>query len=256
MSLRSADIRAILVCVDYADLLAHTLPYNRHHFKQMTVVTSTKDEETKKVARENGCTLFETDAFYDDGAKFNKWKALEQGLDAMGRSGWICIMDADVLWPKMVDAPHWLLQGYLYTPLRRMLTQPNQLRTLAEMGPPPESLWHIFPQHPQQREWAGYTQLFHSSDPCLPPAPWHQIDWRHAGGADSFFQQCWPMGLKKRPPFEVLHIGESGQNWCGRATERLDGTKPEEAEERQTALRGFIRGRRHGAPDPFKHEKL
>ena len=256
MSLRSADIRAILVCVDYADLLSHTLPYNRHHFKQVMVVTSTKDEETKQVARENGCDLFETDAFYDDGAKFNKWKALEQGLDALGRSGWICIMDADVLWPKMVDAPHWLLQGYLYTPLRRMLTQPSQLRTLAEMGPPPESLWHIFPQHPQQREWAGYTQLFHANDPCLPAAPWHQIDWRTAGGADSFFQDRWPTALKKRPPFEVLHIGDAGVNWAGRVSPYLDGSIDPSAGDRSRELRDMLRKRGTDPRDRFKHEKI
>ena len=38
--------------------------------------------------------------FYADGAAFNKWKALELALDSYGRRGWLCVMDADVIWPQ------------------------------------------------------------------------------------------------------------------------------------------------------------
>src|SRR5689334_22908441 len=96
-------MKAILVSVDYADLLAMTLPYNKHHFDEVFVITSNADNATKQVARENHCPYLATDSFWDDGAMFNKWKALEEGLTVMGRDGWICIMDADILWPKAVE---------------------------------------------------------------------------------------------------------------------------------------------------------
>lgn len=247
-------MRAITVCVDYHDYLAITLPYNIGHFEEVWVVTAPSDPATIEL-----CDRFQrdflpvkvvvTNLFYKDGALFNKWLALEHALDKMDRHGWLCLMDADVLWPRTI--PHWRLdQGCLYTPMRRMCNDLNSRTVL-----PDERGWVQFPLHPQQREWAGYTQVFHADDPVLGPAPWHQTNWKHAGGADSFFQEKWPQSKKLRPPFEVLHLGPSGQNWCGRATPYLDGSQPVNSAVKQATLRGMIAQRGRG-PDRFKAEKL
>ncbi len=298
-------MRAILVSVDYADLLRITLPYNIHHFEEAWVVTSKSDPETAKAvmemqARQLPVSIFATDAFYDDGAVFNKWKALEQGLDAMGRHGWLVVMDADILWPK------WLRQaegtdgltfyreigepvsnivqpGQLCTPLRRMMTTlpPMCLKCSGTgmidttdannkiwrtktpcdckqgMRLPAENEWSRFPLHPNGGEWAGYSQIFHASDPVLGPPPWHEVNWRHCGGADSFFQKRWSPERKVRPPWEVLHLGEAGVNWAGRATPYLDGTMPANADQKRQQVRNFIRSRRPGPPEVrFANEKL
>jgi hypothetical protein len=251
----TVDLRAILVCVDYADLLALTLPYNKHHFKEIAVVTASHDVETIGVCEKHAdkvSLVHVTDEFYAHGAKFNKWKALEDALDLFGRTGWMCVMDADVLWPK--EFPDLLpRRGNLYTPLRRMMTD-------VKLPLPQESNWNRYPLHPQQREWAGYTQVFHSADPTLGKPPWHQLDWAHAGGADSFFQAKWNAQSKLRPPFEVLHLGEAGQNWCGRVSKRLDGSQDSRAGERYAALQRFLsernRARRLGYPDPFAPERV
>jgi hypothetical protein len=42
-------MKAIMVCVDYGDLLSLTLPYNKHHFEQMLVVTAPRDRETQNI---------------------------------------------------------------------------------------------------------------------------------------------------------------------------------------------------------------
>lgn len=272
-------MRAIMVCVDFADILAVTLPYNRHHFEEVWIVTDFKDEKTMEVIKGTDTYYFRTDAFYRNGAKFNKWAALEEGLDAMGRRGWLCVMDADVLWPKKVgfvsetemslqfhglppgygDDPGWracnLWEGNLYTPRRRMDVEWHR-----EAGLPPEDRWALdYPLHPQQQEFAGYSQVFHADDPHLGPAPWHQTDWTHCGGADSFFQAKWPEANKVRPPFEVLHLGEAGVNWFGRATPRADGTIPEEAAERRRAcmeIWGERRRRASAGQDRFGAEKV
>lgn len=234
-------MRAILVCVDYADLLAVTLPYNRHHFDDVMVVTASSDTKSSEVALANDAKVYTTDSFYLDGAKFNKWRALEEALDAYGREGWMCIMDADVLWPKhLPDSFRDSLQpGFLYAPLRRMFTDLSQ-------PIPQEPYWRQYPIHRNIGEWAGYSQLFHCSDPALGEPPWHQIDWLHAGGADSFFQAKWHPSRKIRPAFEVLHLGEAGQNWCGRATPYLDGSQHPESQDRINQTRTFIAGRRTG----------
>lgn len=251
-------LNAILVSVDYTDFLRLTLPWNRRHFDRVMVVTSTADQvNVLPVARENGCQVYATDSFYCDGANFNKWAAMEEGLDALGREGWLCIMDADVLWPREIDYGWWrgVMEGgpgRLFTPRRRM----------CEAVPPVlpwEGEWGRYPLHPQQREFAGYTQIFHADDPVLGPAPWHQTNWRHAGGADSFFQAKWSEKNKVRPPFEVLHLGPAGTNWCGRATNYLDGRTNPLMGRRRQQLQDYMAGRRRGrAPgdDPFAHEKL
>lgn len=243
-------LRAILVCVDYTDLLAITLPWNRHHFDEVTVVTSLADDETVWLANEHEARVFQTASFYDDGASFNKWKPLEEGLDFIGREGWLCLMDADVLWPKQLPTGFTLTEGCLHTPRRRMFSL-GIPETTDEMFD--EAAWQNYRRHRVQ-EFSGYSQIFHASDPVLGQPPWHEINWSHAGGADSFFQQKWPADRKIRPPFDVLHLGAAGTNWCGRATPYLDGTVDPKAGRRQEELTAIFQKRR--ATGSFDHEKV
>lgn len=207
-SVHKEALRAVMVCVDYADYLAITLPYNRHHFDEVMIVTTHDDANTQKLAQKYHCSVYCTDAFYRQGASFNKWLALEEGLNRFGRWGWMCLMDADVLWPKEAQLPT-LEKGFLYSPLRHMLEGD------AQTPIPPEHQWHSIHVHGNVNEWAGYTQIFHATDSHLPGIPWHQTNWKHGGGADSFFQFMWPSDCKKRLPWNVLHLGPNGTNWCG-----------------------------------------
>lgn len=204
-------MKAIIVSVDYGPQLSVTLPYNRHHFDEVLVVSAARDSDTARVAAENDARLFLTDAFWDNGADFNKWKALEQGLDRLGRDGWICLIDADILWPRRAKLPS-LEVGRLYGPRR----------LLCPVVPPPipdESLWTIFGEHPCQ-DFSGFTQVFHASDPVLPAPPWHEQDWRHAGGADTHFNRLWARSKRTRLQWDVLHVGQPGVNWCGVGNEK------------------------------------
>lgn len=273
-------MRAVIVSVGYADLLAITLPYNASHFTERWVVT-TPGSDDGKVAKGNGCKLFETDAFTERGAVFNKWIGLEQGLDAMGRHGWLCQMDADVLWPKDIkvvemcddeygkntelyyikqdgSVPLKQKPGQLCSPLRRMWNSWPAYPGFVcgynkDTGLCQESCWQVFPIHPNVGEWAGYSQIFHASDPVLGEPPWHEVDWIHAGGADSMFQRRWAKHNKVRPSFEVLHLGPAGQNWFGRATPLADGTVPEGSAERAARTRDLWMERRVSG---FTKEKL
>lgn len=266
------QLRAILVSVDYSDILQYTLPWNRHHFSEVLIVTSHHDVSAHTLALRNGCRFFATNAFTRNGAVFNKWLALEEGLDHFGRWGWTCLMDADVLWPKVI--PQYPMErGHLYSPLRRMYENfsdwvhapnpyhPNPGSGAADLSVtlpfPPENQWRQYPVHRNVSEWAGYTQIFHAEDPHLGLPPWHQVDWTHAGGADSFFQFKWPPARKVRPPFEVLHLGPAGRNWCGRSTPYLDGSRHPQAEVRAHRVRELFRGRIGKQGDQrFDHERL
>lgn len=253
----STKLRAIMVSVNYTDLLSVTLPYNRHHFDEVMVVTDMAGEaELAHIPDSLGVRLWPTDAFTRGGAVFNKWMALEEGLDAFGRHGVICLMDADILWPKSL--PNYDFEfGKLYSPLRRMAPWPCEDKYNAPI--PPEDQWWQYPIHRNINEWAGYTQIFHAHDPVLGPTPWHEINWKHAGGADSFFQQKWALLNKVRPTWECLHLGEAGVNWYGRATAFADGSIPNGAEIKRTQLREMWANRnkvRRGDRDRFSGEKL
>jgi hypothetical protein len=241
--------KAIIVSVDYSDYLSITLSYNIHHFSDIVIVTTAEDTESQEVAKANNCNVHVSNSFYENGAVFNKWKPLEEGLDVLGRDGWLCIMDADVLWPNVVDLTN-LTEGYLYTPFRRMFTNMN-------IPIPKEPYWYSFPRHHVTKDFSGYTQVFHASDPVLHQGYWHQTNWKHAGGADTFFQAKWSPDRKVRPNFEVLHLGDAGRNWCGRVTDYLDGTTPDASKERQDSLNRFMQGRRQASnrADKFKAEK-
>lgn len=242
-------LRAILVCVEYSDILARTLDYNHHHFSEIMIVTAPHDRWTIELVQQSqfpNALLHITSAFYDHGATFNKWAALEEGLDAFGRHGILCVMDADVFWPR--ELPIFFPEkGNLYVPKRHMMhsiTDPI----------PAEDQWEQFPLHRNWREFSGYSQIFHADDPHLGPSPWHQTNWKHAGGADSFFAKKWPGPNRIRPPFEVLHIGKPSCNWCGRVSEYSDGSKPVTGSERHRTFMKFMKERRrtHG----YGHERF
>jgi hypothetical protein len=245
-------VRAILISVNFSDLLSLTLPRNRHHFSDVCIVTTSEDKATHEVARGNNATVFTTDAFTRGGAPFRKWLALEEGLDHFGRHGLLTIMDSDIIWPH--DLQGWTVKpGQLSTPLRRLM-----LNTTLPV--PPESDWDMLPIARNQGEWAGYSQTFFCEDPALGPPPWYETDWLHCGGADSFFQRKWAPENKVRPPWHCLHVGRPGENWAGRVSRFTDGSTPPEAQERSAKLQEYMneRSRKRGLSEQerFSHERL
>ena len=261
-------MNALIVCVDFSDMLEITLQKNRHHFDRVVVVTTFTDEKTIVTALNNNAEVYRTNAFYDDGAVFNKYKAVEEGLDFMGRYGQICLLDVDIVLPKdFLFTKDDTFKDYLYTPHRYIFDEPHQtslnpkdegylnerLISLLE----DEELWKELPLF-GEREFAGYCQVFHADCRFLPKGKsWHETNWKHAGGADSFFQCLWPDQFKVRPPFYVLHLGPPGRNWCGRVIPYLDGTLPENSDESHNTLQRFFQGRQgKQGLQKFDHEKL
>ena len=243
------DTRAILICVDYSDILDITLQYNIQHFKSVLVVTAPRDQRTVEVARSHGADVLMTNVFYEREAVFNKFAAMEFGLDYMGREGWIAVLDADILFPK--DLRGWVKRvGQIYTPRRRMF--PKIPCSINEV--PERRKWRQYKLPMGNEEFAGYCQIFHASDPVLGKAPWHNINWTWAGGADSFFHMKWDEKSKIRPPFEVLHLGPAFTNWAGRVTPFADGRIPEAAAKNADMFKVLLRGR-HGKHGMDRYEK-
>lgn len=238
------ELRAVIVCVDCHDYLEHTLPWNRRHFEDTLIVTSLSDRKTYQLGLGWGADVYRTDAFYANGAIFNKWLALEEGLEYFGRFGWLALVDADTCWPRQIPLDFEI--GNLYSPYRRMYSNPPI---------PNPDWWEKYPRHrySKPKEFSGYTMIFHAHDQHLGKPPWHETNWKHAGGADTFFQRKWPAQNRIRPNWEVLHLGEPGQ-WTGRTAPFLNGSMPENVAGKRETLRQFMTGRRKYRN--YDHEKL
>lgn len=228
--------RAFVVSVEFGDVLRITLERNAKHFSEIIVISSFSDEETMRVAYGvKNASLYQTNEFYLNGASFNKWAALESALDSAGREGWICVMDADILIPEYADLSG-ASAGKLWTPRRRILADLSRWPVFVH----PNADWDELPLN-RDEEWAGYFQLFHAGDQALIGRKhWYDPTFKHAGGSDSFFAEYWPRHRRARPPFEVLHLGEDGKNWCGRCTPRVDGSTHPQATARAAELQRFL----------------
>lgn len=230
----SQALRGIVCSVEYDDLLRISLEWNKHHFDKLLVVTAQHDKRTRDYCIEQGVDVHVTDAFYKDGAKFNKGAAIEEAFDVIGREGWMLVWDADTLFPKEMSLIAHI--GGLYTPHRHIL---EDVSTWS-----PELDWSTVPLRIEQ-EHPGYFQLFHAADPVLRARPWYGIQYKHAGGCDSVFQSRWAASNRLRPDFNVLHLGPHGTNWYGRVSERVDGepTSPE-AEQRRKDMEAMYENRK------------
>lgn len=89
-------LEAVIICVNYADFLAHTLPYNKVLFDRVVVVTDTNDKATQNLCEHLNIECAKTDVFYENGDKFNKGKGINVGLDRLSKKGWVIHMDADI----------------------------------------------------------------------------------------------------------------------------------------------------------------
>lgn len=211
-----SNIRGIVVCVNYDDLLRITLPRNMRHLDECLVVTSPEDERTQEFVRSvPNCRLHITDAFYRHGAMFNKGLAMEEGFDILGREGWILIWDADTMLPEHLPEIQPQPLPMLYGVPRLILPDPKQYTDTLD--------WKTL-ETSADMEFPGYFQLFHADDPHVKDKrPWYDPSFVHAGGGDAYFQDLWPWNRRYRlQSFKVLHLGLRDKNWFGRVTERTD----------------------------------
>jgi hypothetical protein len=100
-------VEAVTVCVNYSDFLAHTLPHNKNFFNNYVIVTSPDDIKTQKLCEYYYVKCVVTDAFYRDGATFNKAAGINEGLAALDCDDWVLHLDSDIYLPPFT---RWFLE--------------------------------------------------------------------------------------------------------------------------------------------------
>jgi hypothetical protein len=192
-------ISGLTVCVAYSDLLAKGWQAWVDGLERILVVTSPKDEATINLCQCWGIEYYPTNAFYENGAVFNKGAAISEAVETSHwLDDWQLLFDADIIphkgWRAIVETSG-IQAGNLYGAKRRY-----------EDG---RDIW--------DGELAGFFQLFHASDPNVQQRkPLLDCGWTHAGGYDSEFQSRWPHSHRLYLPLTVTHQGEPRQNWWGR----------------------------------------
>lgn len=209
------DIRSMVVCVGYADLLRRSLDRWLEGCERLTVVTSPDDAATLALCDNHDLTPFVTSIFYANGAKFNKGAALAQAtLHTRWREGadWLLNFDADTVppadWKTRLENTS-LRPGTLYGAYRYQAPETGELR--------------IDPTRQMPQGWViGFFSLYHATDVHLPPLPAPLFDtyWPHAGNYDTTFTRRWPRDKQVILPIPMIHLGEERTHWCGRNKRR------------------------------------
>lgn len=90
-------LHAITVSVNYSDFLEHIIEPNKKVFDHWVIVTDTKDTKTKELCDKHGVFCVQTDVFYDNGAYFNKYAGINEGLKYVDDDAWIMFLDSDIV---------------------------------------------------------------------------------------------------------------------------------------------------------------
>jgi hypothetical protein len=235
-------IEAVIVCKDYSDFLAHTLPENLQHLDRVVVVTHPDDKKTRSLCNKFGVDCLDTTIFHEDGDKFNKGRAINLGLSHLRHEDWLLHIDADILLPHRFRS---MLKKAKLNPLElygadRLNCKNYDHWSDHKHKTVPQFQWRclVIPQREFElgsrlihNEYGycpiGYFQLWHSSLNRKYP-----IINGSAEHGDVLFAVQWERRLRVLlPEFFVYHLeSESeapmGVNWNGRKTKPFGPCHP------------------------------
>ncbi len=235
-------IECVVTCVGYGDFLAATLPFNRHVFDHLIVVTAPDDGETIRVCEYYDVECLTTHAFTEGGSSFNKGRAINAGLSLLKQTGRVVHLDADIVLPPKARA---VLHGpaidpkvlygvdrvtcHTYEEWCRFLRLPalhHQLDVVIHQ-PPFEPSARVARSVFNGYLPIGYFQLWTPSACGRPRYPETHTD---AARSDVGFAAQWPRQERGLiPELYAIHLeserAEIGANWAGRTTKAF-GPKP------------------------------
>lgn len=90
-------LEAIIVCVNYSDFLAWTLPFSRQQFDNIIIITDKNDAKTQALCEYWHIKCIRTEINKDEG--FPKGKLINIGLENLIYNDWVVHQDADLYLP-------------------------------------------------------------------------------------------------------------------------------------------------------------
>lgn len=91
----------IITCVNFTDYLEFVYQYNKAIINNISIISSTTDEYTKKFCIQNNIFLYQTDSFFKNNNPFNKAASINDFLlnnyTRLEEDDWILLTDADII---------------------------------------------------------------------------------------------------------------------------------------------------------------
>ena len=211
-----SKIDVIIVSVDYNDFLPITLENNTKIFENITVVTSINDTECQKICERFNVNCVVTERMYENGAVFNKGKAINEGIKSLLNPNWILLLDADIIVPES-----------FHESFKNNYTNINSLYVCNRV---------MFKEYQSYLNWKsgtglkgqvsrlngiGYFQLFNINSNCLQRIIYPENS-NNAAGSDISFRNRFTEKVDLE--IESIHLGISYQNWNGRKTPEFVST--------------------------------
>lgn len=206
---------AFTCCAYYSDFLRITLAKNRKQFDRMVVVTIAEDKETYKICEDHDVEWVNFN-LSPIPKNFMFGSGLNYAYSVLNPSDWVCKLDADVLLPdsfrddvskKLED------RTAIYGTRRKVYDNKKAYLNWVKEG----MEFYTSKREVRLNKVAqGYLQLFHSSSASQPLYG----ETGNASKADTWFRDQFQ--TVNYLGFDVVHIGPTVTNWCGRESESWD----------------------------------
>jgi len=204
-------IDVIITSVDYNDFLILSLENNTKYFDNITVVTSNDDITCQDICKSYGVKCITTDAFYEDGFKFNKGKAINVGIESLTNPEFILILDADIIVTNKIELTN-LESDTLYTSDRWICYNHFQY----EKWKKGETSVNNLPKYERDNGY-GFFQLFNFNNSL--DVKWYPSDVENSSHPDLKFSSYFPK--KQTIDVDIIHLGDVKKNWNGRKSEKF-----------------------------------
>jgi hypothetical protein len=216
---------AITTCVNYDDYLSLTLSNNKQYFDSVVIITSSEDYATQKLAHKHELKLLVTDRFYEEGAAFNKGRAINEALRKL-KNQWICHFDADIWLTGPLPNLKELEANTIYGYPRKMCPDKNSWLHYLDGGTTKRwqqlspSNFILDNQTINQYLPLGYAQIFYNAENVSYPENSKDASESDVRFSLAFEKQCCLPG-------HVIHLPSvgnyrEGANWRGRITPRIN----------------------------------
>lgn len=178
-------------------ILDYTLKYNINQIDDFIIITDYQSPEIEAICQKYNVKFIKTAKFYENGAPFDKGKAISQVLKNIS-SGWVLHLDCDILLPKNfkeeINKIN-LVLNKLYGARRIMFSNLEMVKKWFHENKNPEDLSdHI----PYGYCW-GYFQLFNMDSPQIKMSDIENIYPSNGTvyEGDGWFRNKWGLMIEK-----------------------------------------------------------
>ena len=209
--LKKLDV--IIVSVNYNDYLLVSLSHNIKIFENITVVTSSDDLMCQKICEKFGVNCIITDVMYENGAKFNKGKAINKGIESIIEPDFILLLDADIIVNDKIKLEN-IIDDNFYISDRWLCKDYNSYKRFKDGEITIENIGKC-----ENNKGLGFFQLFNINNNVIDKNKVFPENSNDAAWSDLMFRDK----FTKRQTIEndIIHLGDPYMNWNGRRTSRF-----------------------------------